>query len=121
MVLELVTTRLELAGYHTLSARDGVAGLEVLRSCDPDAVILDLNMPKLDGFGVLRILGESRSLKMPRVMVLTARRSNDDLHRCISLGAVDYLVKPFSDAVLLKRVARLVGQQSGVRQPSAYI
>jgi DNA-binding response OmpR family regulator len=107
-VLDLLTTRLELAGYRTTCAKDGYRALEALNGVQPDAIVLDLNMPNLDGFGVLAALNKRPLDKQPPVLVLTARNAVDDVRRCLSLGAKDYLAKPFKDAQFLARVARLL-------------
>ncbi len=108
MVLELITTRLQLAGYQTFYARDGHEGLARLNEVRPNAMILDINMPRLDGFDVLRKMKENgQTLRVP-VMVLTARNQADDVQTAIKLGARDFLSKPFNDDQLLARVARLV-------------
>jgi DNA-binding response OmpR family regulator len=107
MVSELLLTRLDLAGYRTALARDGVHAMAALRADTPDAVILDLNMPRADGFEVLRYLNNRPGSRQPRVMVVSARRSADDVRRCMSLGATDFISKPFDDRVFLKRIARL--------------
>jgi DNA-binding response OmpR family regulator len=96
-ILDLVSTRLTLAGYDVFSARDGQEA----------AMVLDLNMPGLDGFGVLQRLGKAGTARLP-ILVLTARHDVADVQRAIGLGARDYLAKPFKDAQLLMRVARLV-------------
>ena len=107
-VLDLLTTRLELSGYRTWTAKDGYQALELLNSVQPDGMILDINMPRLDGFGVLRALGQRPKAKQPPVLMLTARNAMEDVKHCIALGAKDYLAKPFRDTVLLSRVARLL-------------
>jgi DNA-binding response OmpR family regulator len=107
-VLDLLTTRLELAGYRTACAKDGYRALEALSGVQPDAIVLDLNMPNLDGFGVLAALNKRPLNKQPPIIVLTARNAVDDVRRCLSLGAKDYLAKPFNEAQLLTRVARLL-------------
>ena len=106
MMLELVCTRLSLAGYQTVHARDGYEALDRLRDTRPDAMVLDINMPRMDGFGVLR---EMKTLghRTP-TMVLTARNQTADVQEAIKLGARDFLTKPFEDHKLLSRVARLV-------------
>lgn len=104
MMLELLVTRLELAGYAVSTARDGLEALRRVHKCRPQALILDINMPRLDGFGVLEQLNTSR---WP-VLVLTARNQTQDVQRAISLGARDFLSKPFKDNQLLLRVARLL-------------
>jgi two-component system OmpR family response regulator len=106
MMGELIRTRLDLAGYRTVLARDGYEGLDRLRDHKPDAMLLDINMPRLDGFGVLQHM-KSVGLKTP-TMVLTARNQSSDVQEAIKLGARDFLTKPFEDHKLLSRVARLV-------------
>ena len=106
IVLDLITTRLDLAGYDTYFARDGAEGLARLRELRPRAMVLDLNMPRLDGFGLLRKM-EMEGLSVP-TMVLTARNQPDDVKQAIALGARDFLSKPFKDEQLLHRVGRLL-------------
>jgi two-component system OmpR family response regulator len=106
MMLELICTRLDLAGYRTINARNGLEGLERLRDGRPNAMVLDISMPGLDGFGVLqemKLIGN----KTP-TMVLTARNQTADVQKAIQLGARDFLTKPFEDRLLLTRVARLI-------------
>ena len=107
-VIDLICTRLQMVGYHTTQARDGQRALEALRESTTDAVICDLNMPKLDGFGVLAHMQKVPKLHFIPTMVLTARNRTDDVRRALSLGARDYLTKPFEDRVLLQRVSRLL-------------
>ena len=118
-VLDLLTTRLELAGYKTFGARDGHQALDALRSGQPDGMILDLNMPRLDGFGVLAEINRRPLDRQPPILVLTARNAAADVKRCLSLGAKDYLAKPFRDEVLLARVARLIRCRDRIEVPAA--
>ena len=113
MMLELITTRLDLAGYQTFAARDGLEALTRLREVKPAAMILDINMPRMDGFGVLKEMRKFDIHRRVPVMVLTARNQAEDVSQAIALGARDFLAKPFKDEMLLRRVARLV------RKPSA--
>ncbi len=107
-VRELVCTRLTLAGYDAFAARNGVEALERLNGgLKAQAMVLDLNMPQLDGFGVLKALGRERALKTP-TLVLTARHAAGDVQQAVELGARDYLAKPFKDQQLLMRIARLL-------------
>ncbi len=103
---ELLTIRLELAGYHTISARNGVEALDRIQTMDPHGLILDIGMPILDGFGVLQAL-RARPKKLA-ILVLTARHAPEDVRRAVGLGASDYVAKPFDDNELLKRVARML-------------
>jgi two-component system OmpR family response regulator len=106
IILDLITTRLGLAGYDTYFARDGHEGLARLHELRPSALVLDLNMPRLDGFGLLRKM-PLEGLHTP-TMVLTARNQPDDVRQAIALGARDFLAKPFKDEQLLQRVSRLL-------------
>ncbi len=107
-VLDLVVTRLEIAGYETRRARDGAAAVDRLAEVRPAAMILDLNMPKLDGFGVLDLMSQRADLAGIPVLVLSARSAPNDVKLAIAMGASDYLSKPFETSRLLSRVARLV-------------
>lgn len=107
-VLDLVVTRLMLAGYETAYGRDGWEAIAGIQQTRPAAIVLDINMPKLDGFGVLDILGRKPDLASIPVMVLTARNAPGDVQRALALGARDFLAKPFDDALLLARIARLL-------------
>ena len=106
IILDLITTRLDIAGYDTYFARDGFEGLKRLHELRPSALVLDINMPRLDGFGVLRKMRQE-GLNTP-TMVLTARNQPDDVKKAITLGARDFLAKPFKDEQLLQRVGRLL-------------
>lgn len=107
-IFELLTVRLELAGYHTIGARDGHQAIDRIRNSQPSAVVLDIGMPHLDGFGVLEYMQQQGAHRYTPTLVLTARHSTVDVHRAIGLGAADYLAKPFDDRQLLIRVGRLV-------------
>jgi DNA-binding response OmpR family regulator len=93
---------LELDGHRVEAAFTGAAGLERARSRDPDLIILDLMIPKPDGYQILRTIREE-GVETP-VIVLTARGQEDDKVRGLRLGADDYITKPFSLLELLARV-----------------
>lgn len=116
MVLDLITTRLSLAGFHTFYARDGVEGLARLSEVGPAAMVLDINMPRLDGFGVLTAM-RSMGLAVP-TLVLTARSQSSDVEEALRLGASDFLAKPFQDQQLLARVGRLLRRPAGRAAPA---
>ena len=111
-IVEILTTRLGAAGYETRHARNGWRALEGIQAMVPDAVILDINMPGMDGFAVLKALREARHLAGVPVLMLTARGGRDDVAQAISLGAKDYLTKPFNNEELLVRVGRLVRRKA---------
>jgi len=107
-ILDLLRTRLELAGYETVWARDGREALPAIQAAQPAGVILDIGLPLMDGFEVLTRLQAMPACRDIPVMMLTARHAAADVRRALDLGARDFLTKPFSDAILLARVARLV-------------
>jgi DNA-binding response OmpR family regulator len=102
---------LEIEGYEVDVASDGAAGLSTARRAAPDLVILDLMLPELDGFRVLKGIRESR-LSMP-VLILTARGEESDKVRGLKMGADDYVTKPFALLELLARVEALLRRGAG--------
>jgi two-component system OmpR family response regulator len=106
-VLELIVTRLSIAGFEVRAAKDGVLAVDSLTDFRPEALVLDINMPRLDGFGVLsHMRAQGLSDRVP-TLVLTARNAAEDVAKAIQLGAKDYLSKPFRDDQLIARVGRL--------------
>lgn len=116
-VCDLIRTHLQMSGYEVYVARDGAEVLKQVRAIKPDALILDINMPVIDGFGVLERLRQVPSVRLP-VLVLTARHAAADVRRVIDLGARDFLAKPFTEGQLTARVARLVRGVSGQVKPA---
>jgi DNA-binding response OmpR family regulator len=108
-IRDLIRTRLNAAGYDTHIAKDGVEAMNRIGELRPNGVVLDINMPNMDGFSVLQAMRDSPSRRpCAPVLVLTARHDATDVRRAVSLGAKDYLTKPFNDSQLLARVARLL-------------
>jgi DNA-binding response OmpR family regulator len=106
---------LEIEGYDVDVAVDGAEGLARAKATRPDLVVLDLMLPKMDGFRVLRALRDD-GLTMP-VLVLTARGEESDKVRGLKLGADDYLTKPFGLLELLARVEALL-RRAAPRAPA---
>ena len=109
-LIELIMTRLAIADYQVQGARDGIQAIDRMRDFRPEAMVLDLNMPNLDGFGVLAHMKAHGLTDKTMTMVLTARNNAEDVSKAISLGAKDYLSKPFKDEQLLARVGRLLSR-----------
>jgi DNA-binding response OmpR family regulator len=101
-------------GYGVDVAMDGESGLSLAGTVAYDAIVLDLMLPKLDGFSVLERLQRTRH--PAAVLILTARHEVDDRVRGLDLGADDYLVKPFAFEELLARIRALVRRRYGRRQ-----
>ena len=99
--LRLLEANLRTEGYEVSVAQDGVQALDVFSAQPIDLVLLDVMMPRLDGFGVCQRLREFTSVP---IVILTARGEEQDRVRGLDLGADDYLVKPFSATELLARV-----------------
>jgi two-component system OmpR family response regulator len=106
-IRDLLRTRLELDGLTTISANDGLEAMTALANHRPAAMLLDVSMPRMDGFQLLDALRRTRRTPPPTLM-LTARNAAEDVQRAIAMGAKDYLSKPFDDQLLLRRVRRLL-------------
>lgn len=103
-IANLVKFKLEKSGYEVFWGDNGKVALELINSHLPDLVILDVMMPVMDGFEVLRsIKAEERTSNIP-VIMLTARGMEDDVLKGFESGAVDYMTKPFSVLELAARV-----------------
>ena len=100
-VLKLLKANLESSGYKVLTAADGEKALQMVESALPDLVILDLMLPKMDGYAVCQRIREFSAVP---VIMLTARSAEVDLVHGFEVGADDYLTKPFSVTELLVRV-----------------
>ena len=107
-ILELVAFRLEQAGHETMRARDGEEALGLARGEVPALCVLDVLMPKLNGFEVLRALREAEPTKAVPVIMLTASVQDRDVARGFEVGADDYMRKPFDPRELQSRIESLL-------------
>jgi DNA-binding response OmpR family regulator len=115
-IRRLVRTYLERDGHRVVEAADGPAAVEALRQARPSLVVLDLMLPGIDGLSIIRDLRASHDpAERPPVLVLSARGLTSDRIEGLSVGADDYLAKPFSPAELALRVRRLLERSSGAR------
>jgi DNA-binding response OmpR family regulator len=115
-LLETLEYNLAVEGYEVITAADGLTALEVAREEDPDLILLDLMLPRLDGFEVCRIL--RRETNVP-ILMLTARADEVDRVVGLEVGADDYLTKPFSMRELLARVKALLRRVRLIREEVA--
>jgi two-component system alkaline phosphatase synthesis response regulator PhoP len=114
-IAALVRDYLEHAGFAVLVATDGAAGLTLAHARRPDAVVLDLGLPKVDGFDVVRAL--RRDSNIP-IVILTARGDETDKVTGLELGADDYVVKPFSPKELVARVRAVLRRAENAARPA---
>jgi len=105
---ELVRTVLEALGYEIYEASDGVEALSCAHRIHPDLVILDLHMPGLDGFGVVKELRNDESFAGVPVIALTASAMQGDRQRAMSAGFTGYITKPVSLKTLRSEIERLL-------------
>lgn len=107
-----ISERLTKSGYTVDSCFDGEDGLYYIENTEYDGIILDVMMPKLSGFELLKIIREKKILTP--VLMLTARDSDEDIIKGLDTGANDYLTKPFSFAVLSARIRAMLRVKENV-------
>ncbi len=108
LIGEVLMLRLESVGYRATWVKDGAEALNRIGQVKPQLVVLDLGLPVVDGFQVLTTLRRNPLYRDLPVIVLTARHSADDVKKAVTLGASDYLGKPFDAEVLQRRIERLL-------------
>lgn len=101
------------AGYETSESPDGRQALEALRRQRPDAVLLDVMMPFLDGFTLCRMIKENPQTRDIPVVICTARNRKEDLVTAIRAGAEDYIVKPFTKETVLSKIQKALSFRGG--------
>lgn len=114
----LIKAYLEKEGFQTIQAYDGEEALQLIKQAEPAFVILDIMLPKIDGWEVCRRL---RSFSEVPVLMLTAREEEIDRVLGLTLGADDYVVKPFSPRELVARVKAILRRTGPPREPQAEI
>ncbi|HEX2274964.1 MAG TPA: response regulator [Acidimicrobiales bacterium] len=104
VILELLRINFEIEGYEVLAATDGEQGLAKAREEEPDVVLCDIMMPRLDGIEVVtQLRGDPRTAHLP-IVLLSAKAQKVEVDRGLSVGADDYVTKPFDPLELLDRV-----------------
>jgi len=115
-VLLLCRVNLQHAGYDVMEASDGEQGLALASSEVPDAMVLDLMLPMMDGYGVLdQLQADERTRTIP-VLVLTAKAQREDRVRCWEQGASEYMTKPFSPVALSAALSELLRMSPAQRE-----
>jgi DNA-binding response OmpR family regulator len=107
-LVETVTFRLEAMGYEVIPAYDGQEGLDKAKKQKPDLIILDLMLPKMDGYKVCRLLKFDEKYKHIPILMFTARAQEADKKTGQEVGADDYITKPFEPQALLAKIKELL-------------
>jgi DNA-binding response OmpR family regulator len=107
-IVQLVALRLDGAGYEVVAAYNGQQALEYVRQVRPDLIILDLMLPRVDGYRVARLLKFNERYKEIPILILTARALEEEIQLAMDCGADAYLTKPFDAQMLLTRVRELL-------------
>jgi DNA-binding response OmpR family regulator len=108
-ILNLVSLRLERDGYDVVRATDGELALEQALDRAPDLALIDVSMPKLDGYQVTERLRANDATRRMPIILLTARVQDGDIARGVEAGADDYVKKPFSTEQLRSRIQAALG------------
>jgi DNA-binding response OmpR family regulator len=111
-VLEMLQIRFDVAGYHIMSARNGMAAIEMLGVMRPDVVIMEMALPEADGFRILEVLRQRYGMPPFPILIMGRALAVVDIRRAVALGARDCLAKPFSGADVLTRVSRLLQKRT---------
>ena len=118
-IVELLSASLRFAGFEVATAANGLAALELARSFRPDLLVLDIMMPGLDGFGVVRRL-RSEGSRTP-VVFLTAKDATEDKVQGLTLGGDDYVTKPFSLEEVVARIRTVLRRVATSPQEQAHL
>ncbi len=106
----MLAMRLEAGGYEVMRAFDGQDGLDKARSTQPNLIILDLMLPKMDGYKVCGLLKKDARYKNIPVILFSAKAQDEDRKIGEEVGADAYIIKPFEPEVLLNKIEELLGE-----------
>jgi len=118
-IVHILEFTLTMEGYEVLTAADGEEALEKIEHERPDLIVLDIMMPKMDGYEVCRKIRENEEVRSLPVILLSAKGRPIDRETGLEVGADDYIVKPFSPRRLLEKIKDLLHRQE-VSQISSY-
>ncbi len=107
-LVEMIKMRLEASGYEIISAHDGQNGLDKAKKEKPDLMILDLMLPKIDGYKVCRMLKFDEKYKQIPIILFSARAQEEDKKIGEEVGADAYIIKPFDPQALLGKIKELL-------------
>lgn len=105
--------RLEANGYEIMEAEDGAMGLDMARNKQPDLIMLDIMLPKMDGYKVARLLKFDEKFRKIPIVMLTARAQQTDKETGMAVGGDAYLTKPYKPQEMLEIIAKLLAEGAG--------
>ncbi|MDO9218197.1 MAG: response regulator, partial [Lacisediminimonas sp.] len=100
------TYLLERHGYHVIAAEDGARGIDIARSCVPDIVLLDIQLPTLDGYQVARLLRNIEELRATPIIAVTSYAMAGDREKCLNAGCNGYIEKPINPDTFVSEIER---------------
>jgi Response regulators consisting of a CheY-like receiver domain and a winged-helix DNA-binding domain len=109
-IITTIEMMLESSNYTTITAQDGQEALEKVEKHSPDLLVLDINMPKVDGYTVFKKLRADPKFRDIPIIILTANTEYGDVKKCITEGVEAYLTKPFKTETLLGLMKGLLGE-----------
>ena len=107
-LVQLISLRLKIAGYDVMAAYNGQEALDQVKQTKPSLIILDLMLPKLDGYKVCRLLKFDERYRDIPVLIFTARAQEQDVKLAIECGAEAYMTKPFEPKIFLDKLTELL-------------
>ncbi|MEW5692528.1 MAG: response regulator [Candidatus Hydrogenedentota bacterium] len=107
-ILEIIKMNLEPEGYDVITASSGKEGLRLAFQKRPDLILLDILMPDINGFEVCRRLKDTNSTKYTPIIMISVKRSSEDVKSAVSAGACDYIAKPFISECILEKVKNVL-------------
>lgn len=118
-IVHILDFSLGMEGYEVVTALDGEQALGKVKAEDPDLIVLDIMMPKLDGYETCKMLKSDPQTKHIPVILLSAKGRNVDQKMGFQVGADDYITKPFSPKKLVERINLILGQSTAQAQQAA--
>ena len=118
MIHTLLTPMLKKMGVEVHSARDGQQAMDAVRKLSPDALVLDIGMPRISGMSVLRELRRDPANRALQILMLSVRQQRNDISMALAFGATDYAIKPFDPEALVMRIMRMLPQAASLSHGS---
>jgi len=110
-IVHILDFSLGMEGYEVITALDGEEALKKIKDNKPDLIVLDIMMPKMDGYETCKVLKSNEDTKDIPIILLSAKGRNVDMQTGYDVGANDYITKPFSPRKLVERINSMLGQR----------